>query len=182
MIRGGPVTEGRDQCFREPRKNTEDTQNRLMPTATSSGVSRLIQAYRGLKGAGRETQDSCRMLKVIPQGRALEPTLQPQDKWSQLLFAAAGCRGQARRMSCLLALRAIYSYPTKMTRHGHHDLETRHQVLQATSETSQTVLQWTVILLSNNPVTAAKTWSMDQWTEALFTMTRLSSTLRSVFR
>lgn len=50
-----------------------------MPMATGSGVSRLIQAYRGLKGAGRETQDSRRMLKVIPQGRVLEPTLQPQD-------------------------------------------------------------------------------------------------------
>lgn len=159
-----------------------------MPTATSSGASRLIQAYRGLKGAGRETQDSRRMLKVIPQGRVLEPTLQPQEKWSQRLFAAAGCRGQARRMSCLLALRdsilsmAIYNYRTKMTRHGHHDLETRHQALQATSETSQTVLQWTVLLLSNKPVTAAKTWSTDQWTAALFTMTRLSSTPRSVFR
>lgn len=81
-------------------------------------------------------------------------------------------------MSCLLALKdsilsmAIYNYRTKMTRHGHHDLETRHQAFQATSETSQTVLQWTVILLSNYPVTAAKTWSMDQWTEALFAMTR----------
>lgn len=131
-----------------------------MPTATGSGVSGLIQACRGLKGAGREIQDSVGSKAFHREVGVLKPTLQSHGKGSTTMVCRSS--GQARRRSCLLVLRdsilsmAINNYHTTMTRHGHHDLETRHQALQAISGTSQTGLQWTVILLSNYPVTAAE--------------------------
>lgn len=111
---------------------------RLPPVLESAGKSRL---YHGLKGAGRETQDSHLMLKVLPQGSGiLGPPLQPQGEWSTTIGCSIGAQRRIRLLSPrdgILSI-ALYNYCTKMTRPGHRDLGTGHQAFQVRSDTSQT--------------------------------------------